>query len=142
MKKILLAAALLAIFASCERNDQHITYSELPNAAQKFVELYFGDEEISYVTEDPSVIGRSYDVYFTNGYKIEFDRHGEWTEVSCEPDCLPTGIVMNAIQAYVDQHFAANCIVEINHEHSNYEVSLNNDLDLVFNRKGEFKHID
>ena len=41
---------------------------------------------------------KSYDVIFTNGDKLEFDKKGVWTEVNCKYSAVPVAVVPDAIK--------------------------------------------
>lgn len=41
---------------------------------------------------------KSYDVIFTNGDKLEFDKKGVWTEVNCKYSAVPVAVVPEAIK--------------------------------------------
>lgn len=42
---------------------------------------------------------KSYDVIFTNGDKLEFDKKGVWTEVNCKYSAVPVAVVPEAIKS-------------------------------------------
>ncbi len=143
--KIAFLSLLFAVaigFVACEKPERVITFEQLPATAQQFVNQHFANCEIAYIIEDPSTLDHSYTVQFLNNYEIEFDGDGEWTEVDCVRDSVPIAIVPAAITAYVTQHFAQQFVVKISYEHRKYEVKLNTSLELVFDRKGNFKYID
>ena len=63
-------------------------------------------------------------------------------EVTGPPSAEESSIVPDKILKYVAEKYADNYIVKIEHKWSNYQVELNNDVELVFNKDGDFKHID
>lgn len=127
---------------SCEKQERAITFEQLPKNAQQFVNRHFGDCVISHVIEDPSPFDHSYKVYFSNRYDVEFDENGNWTEVDCRPDSVPTAIIPTAIAEYVGKYYAKQFVVKISYEHREYEVELNTSLELTFDKNGSFKYID
>ncbi len=140
MKHVLIS--ILCLFSvsltACNHNDIPITKNELPKAAQTFIDTYFSQYEIATVLKDYN----EYEVKFTNGFDIEFDKKGEWTDVDCQMMPVPNGIVPSAIVTYVTSNYAQNFIVKISREHHGYDVELNNDLDLEFDKNGKFLRID
>ena len=84
----------------------------------------------------------SYDVVFTNGYKVEFDKKGNWQEVDCNVDAVPTAIIPAAIRTYIQQNYANSLIVQIDKDRHGYSIELNNGLDLDFDSDGKFRRID
>jgi len=123
------------VFASCDRT---ITVNDLPKNAQQFLSEYFpGVETLSVKFEDGE-----YEVVLSNGAKIDFDRKGEWKEVDCHMQAIPSAIIPTAIANYVHEKFPENFIVKIGKDKNRYEVELNNDMDLVFDKNGNFLHID
>ena len=93
MKKIFLSIACVfaLVTTACADNYQPINLTQLPEKAQTFLSTYFPDSKISLIRKETDVLELSYDVIFTNGSKVEFDRKGNWTEVDCLTHPLPAG---------------------------------------------------
>ena len=75
MKKILLI--LVAIFsvgvlAAAADNDKLINKSQLPIAAQQFIDANFAGVDIMYAKEECNILFNSYEVRLANGAKLEF----------------------------------------------------------------------
>lgn len=140
MKKsfLFLLLAMFVTMSSCCKGDEPIKVSELPKSSQQFLNQYFSDLLILKVTKDFD----SYEVDFTNGYKLEFDKKGAWTEVDCKNDVVPNGIVPTAILTYVQMNYANAFIVKIEHDRHGYETELNSGLNLEFDSNGKFIRID
>lgn len=139
MKKTILVlfSAIAILVSSCD-NEMTVPQEQLPAKSQQFLEQYFGDFDISYIIEDYD----SYEVKLVNEYEIEFCKNGEWKEIDCKNDPVPAGIAPQAIYDYVNTNFATCFIVKISHDRKGYEVELNNDLELEFDKHGNFKRID
>lgn len=128
---------------SCDNHEQHIDFGNLPEAAQLFIDRHFDDCRISYILKGNNPFSDSYyEVVFANGYEVDFDRKGEWSEVDCKTYAVPTAIIPTDIALYVGQQFPRQYIVKINRDRHEYEVELNSDIELVFDKNGNFKHID
>ena len=133
---------VLSMFAvsmmGCSKDDVVIPQNQLPQNAQTFINTYFQDCTFAQAIKD----GREYEVYFANGFEIDFDRNGEWESIDCKNVAVPTGIVPETIVNYVNQTFAQCFIVEISRDRHGYDVELNNGLDLDFDKNGNFIRID
>lgn len=140
MKKTLLCLICLATitFSACSHEDTPINKNDLPQTAQQFIDQYFADCTIAVVLKD----GHEYEVKFTNGYDVEFDRSGNWESVDCQMSPVPEGIVPTPIVNYVQTTYPQNFIVSISIDHNKYDVELNNALDLEFDKNGNFLRID
>ncbi len=140
MKKqlVLLLCVVIASMTACGKGDYPIKKNELPQNAQNFLNQHFESTEISFILQDYD----SYEVKFTNGWEIEFDKQGNWTEVDCQTVAIPDAIIPTNILNYVKQNFAQNYIVKISKERNRYDVELNNDLELEFDKNGNFIRID
>lgn len=140
MKKNLILLFCLAAFSmfACETPDTPITKEQLPQTAQSFINQFFSDYQIAYIQKDND----SYDVKFSNGFEVDFNKKGEWKEVDCQTSEVPSGIVPANIRNYVNTNYNGLFIVQIGKEHSEYDVELNNGLELVFDKDGNFKRID
>lgn len=141
MKKSIAALLLICLFSitSIACGEEHpITIDKLPQTAQQFIKTHFATLTVSNIMADHD----SFDVVFSNGYKVEFDKKGEWEDVDCQRDEVPGAIIPTAIKNYVSTNYGGNIIVEISKDNRKYDVELNNGLDLEFDKSGNFLRID
>ena len=138
MKKlmmILAGAALLATSAPAfAGNDRPIAVGELPAVSQEFIKTHFAGVEVSFSKVDKCV--------FVNGAKVEFAKNGEWKDVECKYGEVPAAIVPQQIRDYVTKNYPKNKIVAIDRDRRDYEVELDNGLDLKFDLKFRLIDID
>ena len=138
MKKIiaiLLGVFMLGTFASCDRT---VSVDKLSNEAKQFVAAHFNGVEILSVRKD----GFKYDVLLFDGTEIEFKCNGQWKEVDCGMNPLPAGILLPNTAQYLAVKFPMNFPTHVKYEHRRYEVEMDNDLDLVFDKNGGFMGAD
>ncbi len=55
---------------------------------------------------------------------------------------VPEGIVPAAIKTYIKTKHINKFVIEIKKERKEYEVELNNGIDIVFDKNGNFKRYD
>lgn len=146
MKKIIalmvlcLVAVQLPVVAG---NDKPIRFEQLPAASQELIKKYFPSESIALVKMDNELFDKSYEVIFTNGNKLEFDRKGVWQEIDCKYTELPKEVVPVRIAAYVSQHYPQAKISKIEKEsRGRFDVELSNGIDLEFDSKFNLIDID
>lgn len=144
MKKLILLTVSLfmglgTIFAG---HDRPIKVEQLPEKAQKFLTTYWNDVKVVKAEMDKDGLEVTYDVYLENNTKIEFDKRGEWKEIKSPMTEIPKGVIMQNILDYVANNYSGSRIEKIKREHHHYEVELTNDMELKFNKKGEFKRVD
>ena len=85
------------------------------------------------------------DVYIENSEFVVQDfkgQKGNWKEVDCKQDAIPVGFAPQLIYDYITANFPTNFISKISHNCHGYDVELNNDLELKFDKNGNFKRID
>ena len=127
MKKFTILLASLAVMASSvpalAGKDRIITVGELPAVAQQFVQTHFKAVEVSYA-------------------KVEFAKDGAWKEVDCKYGEVPAAIVPQQIRDYVAKNFAGRKIVSIDRDKRDWEVKLDNGLDLKFDLQFRLIEID
>ena len=147
MKKYLFLLAVIPFFvcSSCDDDDdKQITFDRLPAESQLFIETHFKDATVRMVEVDND----GYDVYFSNGYDIEFYKSGEWKNVDGNYRELPASFLMlspfDIISAYVNDVYPRQFITEVDKDRSRngFEVTLNSSLELIFEKDGAFRHID
>lgn len=122
-------------------DDQTITTSELPERAIVFIKTHFPEAEIISVTLDSNSRSR-YEVKLSNGFDIDFDQNGDWTEVEGHGQKVPDDIIPSAILDYVEATYPDAFIEEISKKTDRYEVDLSTDIDLIFDLDGNLIHTD
>lgn len=144
MKK--LAILLVCVFAvstvAMADNDKPIQIGQLPTAAQTFITKHFKGNKVALAKQETELFDKSYDVIFTNGEKIEFDRSGEWTEVSCKINGVPAAIVPQGIKTYVESNYPDAKVMKIERNRHEYEVKLSNRWEITFDNQMRVIDID
>ena len=144
MKKFFLALACVftLVTNACADNYQPIERTQLPEKAQAFLSTYFPEAKVSLVRKEIDVLELNYDVIFTDGSKVEFDRKGNWTEVDCLAQPLPAGIVPEAVTKVINAHYPEAQVTKIERDHREIDVKLNNRVELTFNKHLQLIDID
>ena len=144
MKKLTIIFASLALMVSSVAafagNDRIITVAELPAVSQQFIKTHFAGVEVSYVKVDEEMFDKDYKVVFVNGSKVEFAKNGQWTD--CKYGEVPAAIVPQQIRDRVAKDFAGRKIVSIDRDKRDWEVKLDNGLDLKFDLQFRLIEID
>lgn len=138
LKNIFIAITLAFTFAVAAQADKDvpITVRELPARAQSMLRTHFKGRKVAFAKKETDLFGKSYDIVFTNGDKIEFDRNGNWTSMNCRRGQVPAALVHPNILHYVRRRFRSVRIVKIEREHHKYEVDLSNGAELRFDKNG------
>lgn len=143
MKKFMFLLASLFVWnlSVWAGNDKPIAMEKMPSKAQQFIKQHFAGSAVAVSKMDSDFINRSYDVIFTNGDKVEFDKKGKWTNVDCEHSQVPVAVIPTAIQNYIKQHYPEAKVLKIEKtDHKGYDVDLNNGFELEFDKR--FKVVD
>jgi hypothetical protein len=140
--------AMILIFAtmfySCEK-EKLITKSALPTTSREFIDTHFPGVNINMIVKEKEAFSCNYTVYLANGFEIDFTKSGQWDDIDGKHTPIPQSILNllpKDILTYTNSMIPDCGIVEINKEHYGYEIGLSNDIDLKFNSKGEFLHMD
>ena len=144
MKKMLLSALAIAALAVTPTmaEDVAITAQKLPQEAQKFLKLHYAQNKVLSAMHDKDMGDNDYTVYLDDGTKIEFDGSGKWESVKNRNGKMPAGIVPDAIQGYIVEHYPSLGVEKIERKRYGYEVELTNDLDMKFSTSGKFIGFD
>lgn len=144
MKKMMFILACVFALVTNVKADNYrpITRDQLPEKAQTFLTTYFAKAKTSLIRQDIDLTELSYDVIFTDGSKIEFDRKGHWTEVDCVARPVPAGIVPEAISRTIKAQYPDASVIKIERDHRDYEVKLSNRVELTFNKSMQLIDID
>jgi hypothetical protein len=144
MKKLaLLFAYIFAVqFTVLANDDKPITLEQIPQTSKQFIDKHFAGKKVAVVTLESGVVEKSYDVIFSNGDKLEFDRRGMWTDIDCTHSSVPTSVVPAKITEYVNKNYNGVKILKIERESKYYDVNLSNGWELTFNKKYKVVDID
>lgn len=145
MKKIVfLFISLFAMnFVAFAGNDKPIQVSEMPKAAQLFIKNHFADLSVAMAKVETDFLDKNYDVVFTNGNKVEFDKKGNWTNVDCEHTQVPVAILPEAIRQYVTQNYPDAKVLKIEvTDRKGYDVELSNGFELEFDKRMNVIDVD
>ena len=107
-------------------NDKPIHVGQLPTKAQTLITTYFKNHKIALAKMESGLLNKSYDVIFTNGEKLEFNKSGDWTEVKCTKSEVPIQIK----------------IIQIERKDKGYEVKLSTRWEITFDSKYQVVDID
>lgn len=145
MKKLLTMVMVVIMgIASMQARDRVTTdINTLPSAAKTMINKYYGKTGVNHIKIDSKVLGgNEYDVILNNGVELEFDSKGVLKEIDCGHESVPDGILLKPIRDYVSRNFKGRKIVKMDVKRNSYEVELSDDIELVFDRAGNFKRID
>lgn len=123
-------------------NDKPIQVNQLPAKAQTFISTYFKNQKVALAKQETELFYKSYDVVFTGGDKVEFDKAGDWTEVQCRQSEVPAQIVPQAIRNYVKTNYPDAKILQIERDKKEYEVKLSNRWEITFDAQMRVIDID
>ena len=144
MKQLIALIICLFVFSGIAKsdNDKPISVNELPQKAQNFIQQFFPGNTVFYAKMEKDFLDKTYDVVFSNGEKIEFDKNGEWKEINCKFTTVPDAVIPEQIKNYVIKQFPQAKVLKIEQEHKGYEVKLNNKLEIKFNSHFQVIKID
>ena len=137
MKKFwiaLLGAGLFATAVFADGDEVPVRMHELPDAARTLVDKYFRDIEVTSAMMEQGM-APSYEVKLADGTKIDFDARGEWTDVERPNGVVPDGLVPQPILKFVAANYPGRHVRGVERDGRNHEITLDNGLELKFNRK-------
>lgn len=144
MKKQLLTmlVALFAIFTT-----QAQTYKGLPQNASDYIARHFKGYIISHYEKDSEILDVEHKVYVSNksiSFKLDFNKTGNIKDIESLDDktALPNSVLPVKITQHVKSKFPQAKIIEWKKRKNTQVVELNNDVELIFNSKGDFLRMD
>ncbi|HCC51737.1 MAG TPA: hypothetical protein DEQ30_06485 [Porphyromonadaceae bacterium] len=116
-------------------NDRPIRFEQLPEKSKEFIRKFFSEKDISYIKMESEFLFKSYEVYFVDGSKVEFDKRGEWDNVECKKRKIPDGIAPDKIARYVEKNHSNSKIIKIDRDSRSYEIELDNNVEIKFDMR-------
>lgn len=141
---ILLAAFWLLTLPALAQGDRiSKNPNDLPRQSREFLDKHFTGVAISHIKIEKNLIGvDSYDVILTDGSKIEFDKAGAWEEIKRPAGAVPASLLPAFIKKYVAEQYAGIDVLAIEKDAKEYEVKLQNGIELKFDLQGNLTDID
>jgi len=139
MKKLLFAMSLALLLASC--SDEIMNDDEKPKEIIEYVSSHFPSLEILQIIKDFDGLSFTYEVIIEENYYIEFSKKFKVLEVSGIKK-LPDSVIPAKILNYVTENYPDNYIKSWELDDKNQQVELDNDVELIFNKRGDFLKID
>lgn len=129
-----------------DHDEQVVQETEIPKVAKEFIAKNFEAATVVLVKKELDSKGDEYKVYLSNGYKIEFDNRGEWKEIKGnQQNDLVNTVLLERISSYIKGNYGSYKIVSIERDRGRFQVEIEqgvNDLELLFDEKGNFIGID
>lgn len=140
---LLIILSLLSVMA-CAGNDKITNDTDLlPVSSRQFISDHFKDIPVSHIQIEKNLIRiSSYDVILTDGTNVEFNRRGEWKEIKRHNLPIPQAIIPAVIQNHLKKTYPSNRVVAIDKDIRDYEIKLDNGLEMKFDLKGNLIDID
>lgn len=133
--------AMMTTSVNSFADDMMIPVEQLPAAAKTFIKQHFPQQGIAYAQKD-GFVRPTFEARLNNGTEIDFDTNGNWDKVDCKLTAVPAELIPEAIANYVKANFPGNAITKIDKERHGFDIELDNDLDLKFNKSGQFFGMD
>lgn len=83
-----------------------------------------------------------YEVHFSSGTELEFDKNGDFKKVDCKHQAVPEGIVPLQVTRYVQTSYPSSLITEWEKMRNGWKAELDNDLELYFDKGYNFTGMD
>jgi hypothetical protein len=106
--------------------------SHAPGQIKSYVRANFSNGKI---------IKAEYKVKLNNGIKLKFDGNYDIIEIDSRT-ALPDEVIPQKIRAYVSKKYPDNKVTEWEKKGNAQEVELTNDVELIFDLKGNFLKMD
>lgn len=143
MKKIFFALMVLFCtlpLAASNDDGTPISFSELPQQAQQFVNKYFYKSEVKSVTKEMDDGRFEYTVRLNDLTEIEFNHEGDWKEIGGDIDLTFADYLPENLVAYITSKVSGR-VSRIEKDDGKIEVSVGG-VEYVFSKSGKFRYID
>ncbi|MDO5655430.1 MAG: PepSY-like domain-containing protein [Flavobacteriaceae bacterium] len=131
----------LMAFSFLSAQERKLSNSEIPKPIVMYVSQNFPAEKIFEAETEGEKGDLKYEIKLTNGVEIDFNKDYRVTSIKSD-FALPDQVILPEILEYVKRNYPGKTIREWEAERNGQKVELDNDLELYFNKKGEFKRLD
>ncbi|SFW77277.1 Putative beta-lactamase-inhibitor-like, PepSY-like [Sinomicrobium oceani] len=147
--KGLTVLGMICAFVACSsdddnNNENQIDASDLPAAGIALLEVNFEGATVTRAEKKktPDEDGTLYEVTLSNGFEIDLDAQGNWTDIDGNGQQVPDALVPDLILSYTQENYQSLFIESIDMEVTGYDVELSDGTDLEFDTEGNFVRVD
>ena len=130
------------ISANSPKDDVVITFNQLPQKSQVFINTHFPDYKLVSAKYDRDIMDKTYEVYLSDGVNIEFDNKGDLLEIECKNGKVPDIVVGEALLNKIQELYPDQTIVELKIEKRWTSVKLNSGTEVTLDKKMHIIEID
>lgn len=145
MKRISIIALLITVLCSAAcaaRGKQPLAFAALPQAVQDSVLLHYTADQVQFSTGEKTMPKHfEYELRIDDGTKMQYNQRAVLEKISNKAG-VKEAFIPAGIMQYVRETFPNAVITEFKRSPMKQEVELNNDLELVFNKRGQFLRIE
>jgi hypothetical protein len=139
MKKFILMTLSAFFLVACDK-EKVVQADDLPANASGFVSTHYPGKQILQVVKELDNLKTYYHVYLNNGTKLDFSRQGNIREIE-GTERIPDTVIPVLILDYVAAHYSAAFIRGWEIDDTKQEVSLSTDIELEFDKNGNFLRV-
>ncbi|MGG5507718.1 MULTISPECIES: PepSY-like domain-containing protein [unclassified Myroides] len=136
----------MGIDADLDNDEELIPLKDLPTTAQTLLTTHFPTSEIVLIKKENDEEDSTYKVYLTEGFKIEFDLLGNWTEIeSNQGKAIPSALLPAPLIDYIQTHYTTFTLQSVEKKTNHFEVDLTKgkqEVELIFDLEGNFVRVD
>ncbi len=118
-----------------------ISERAIPEEILEFLSDYFSENKILQAVEETELSGKSHEILLSQHIKLEFNESNELEGIESVLE-LPVGIVPKKISNYIKANYQENVIIAWEMDEEKQQIELDNQLELEFDKNGEFLRID
>lgn len=118
-----------------------VSYQQMPANVKSFIAKHYPKATVIKYESKTTLTGKKYEVKLNNGAEIDFDKNGNWEEIS-DKQGVPTVLIPAKIKSYLNQHYKGVKVESIDKDGNKIKVDLLNDIDLEFDKNGNFLRVD
>lgn len=137
---MILVGSVAALVVGCDK-EKVVSTDRLPATAQAYISQHFSGHEVLQVVKERDDLKTSYDVYLSEGYKLDFDKNGKILGAEGS-NRLPDSVVPATLLTYVNTHYPDQFIRDWELDDRGQEIKLSNGMELQFDKDGKFLRID
>lgn len=131
----------IALKSEVKSTNISVPFQQMPANVKNFLAKYYPNATVAKYESKTTIVGKKYEVKLNNGAEIDFDKNGNWEEIS-DKQGVPTALIPASIKTYLAKNYKGVKVESIDKESNKIKVDLINDIDLEFDKNGKFLRID
>lgn len=129
------------MYMNTSAQEEKLTAEQVPEQIKSYISTHFSGHKIYKAEKETKRHKTEYEIKLNKDVELEFNGDFAIKQIESHAE-LPDSVIPDKIKQYVQENYPDHEITEWKRKHLGQEIELNDDLELIFDKEGNFVALD